>query len=83
MERSRRSLQAFFERRTYLRKYVLALRVMACPVKMIRGKSRWQVTLKIVDQPVCQEAVGKMSEIARTPLESCACVCQVNPSSMM
>ena len=82
-EAAMRQMEAFFERRTYLRKYVLALRVMACPVKMIRGKSRWQVTLKIVDQPVCQEAVGKMSEIARTLLENCACVCQVNPSSMM
>ena len=82
-EGAMRQMEAFFERRTYLRKYVLALRVMACPVKMIRGKSRWQVTLKIVDQPICQEAVGKMSEIARTPLENCACICQVNPSSMM
>ena len=82
-EGAMRQMEAFFERRTYLRKYVLALRVMACPVKMIRGKSRWQVTLKIVDQPVCQEAVGKMSEIAQTPLEGIACVCQVNPSSMM
>lgn len=82
-EAAMRQMEAFFERRTYLRKYVIALRVMACPVKMIRGKSRWQVTLKIVDQPVCQEAVGKMSEIARTPLEGCACICQVNPSSMM
>ena len=35
------------------------------------------------DQPVCQEAVGKMSEIAQAPLEGIACVCQVNPSSMM
>ena len=82
-EAAMRQMEAFFERRTYLKKYVIALRVMACPVKMIRGKSRWQVTLKIVDQPICQEAVGKMSEIARTPLEKCACVCQVNPSSMM
>ena len=82
-ETAMRLMEAFFERRTYLRKYVIALRVMACPVKMIRGKSRWQVTLKIVDQPICQEAVGKMSEIARTPLERCACICQVNPSSMM
>ena len=82
-EAAMRQMEAFFERRAYLRKYVIALRVMACPVKMIRGKSRWQVTLKIVDQPICQEAVGKMSEIARTPLEGCACICQVNPSSMM
>ena len=78
-----RQMEAFFDRRSYLRKYVIALRVMPCPVKMIKGSSRWQVTLKIVDQPVCQEAVGKMSEIAQAPLENCACICQVNPSSMM
>lgn len=78
-----RQMEAFFERRAYLRKYVVSLRVMACPVLRIRGKSRWQVALKIVDKPVCREAVGKMSEIAQTPLEGCACICQVNPSSMM
>ena len=78
-----RQMEAFFARRAYLKKYVLSLRVMPCPVKHIRGKARWQVTLKIVDQPVCQEAIGKLSEIAQTPLEGCACVCQVNPSSMM
>ena len=82
-EAAMRQMEAFLERRSYLRKYVIALRVMACPVKMIKGKSRWQVTLKIVDQPVCQEAVGKMSEIAQAPLENAACVCQVNPGSMM
>ena len=78
-----RQMEAFFERRAYLRKYVVTLRVMPCPVRRIKGKSRWQVTLKIVDKSVCQEAVGKMSEIAQAPLENCACVCQVNPGSMM
>ena len=82
-ESAMRQMEAFLERRAYLRKYVVSLRVMPCPVKRIKGKSRWQVTLKIVDKSVCQEAVGKMSEIARTPLEHCACVCQVNPGSMM
>ena len=82
-ESAMRQMEAFLERRAYLRKYVVSLRVMPCPVKRIKGKSRWQVALKIVDKSVCQEAVGKMSEIARTPLEHCACVCQVNPGSMM
>ncbi|MBP3655634.1 MAG: primosomal protein N' [Clostridia bacterium] len=78
-----RQMEAFLDRRAYLRKYIAALRVMPCPVKRIKGKSRWQVTLKIVDKPICQEAVGKMSEIAQAPVEGCLCVCQVNPSSMM
>ena len=56
---------------------------MPCPVKRLKGKIRWQVAIKAVDKSVCQELVGKMSEIAQAPLESCRCVCQVNPSSMM
>ena len=82
-EAAYRAMEAFFERRAYLRKYVKSLRVMPCPVAHIKGKARWQVALKIIDQPVCQEAVGKMSEIASAPRENCACICQVNPSSMM
>ncbi len=82
-EAAYRAMEAFFERRAYLRKYVKSLRVMPCPVAHIKGKARWQVALKIIDQPVCQEALGKMSEIASAPRENCACVCQVNPSSMM
>ena len=78
-----RQMEAFFERRAYLKKFVVALRAMACPVKRIKGKSRWEMTLKIVDRDVCQEAVGRMSEIAQAPREGVACVCQVNPSSMM
>ena len=76
-----RQVEAFLERRAYLRKYVVSLRVLPCPVRRIKGKARWEVTLKIVDKPICQEAVGKMSEIAQIP--GCACVCQVNPASMM
>ncbi|MBR5561227.1 MAG: primosomal protein N' [Clostridia bacterium] len=82
-ESAMRQMEAFLERRAYLRKYVVSLRVMPCPVKRIKGKSRWQVALKVVDKPICQELVGKMSEIALMPLEGCACVCQVNPGSMM
>ena len=78
-----RQMEAFFERRAYLRKYVAALRVMPCPVRRIKGRSRWQVTLKMVDKPVCSEAVAKMSEIAQAPVEGCMILCQMNPSSMM
>ena len=78
-----RQMEAFFERRAYLRKYIVSLRAMPCPVARIKGKFRCQTVLKIVDKAVCQEAVGKMSEIAQAPWTGCACVCQVNPGSMM
>ena len=78
-----RQMEAFFERRGYLKKFVIALRAMACPVRRIKGRSRWEMTLKIVDRDVCREAVGRMSEIAQAPREGVTCACQVNPSSMM
>ena len=75
-------MERFFAGRTYLRKYLTALRVMPCPVHRIRGKFRWEVVLKVVDQPVCREAVQWMTELA-VPGEGVACICQMNPNSMM
>ncbi len=82
-ESALRQMKAFFERRSYLRKLIVSMRAMPCPVRRIRGKTRAQVILKIVDRPICQEAVGKMTEIAQQPRTSGACICQVNPSSML
>ena len=78
-----RQMEAFFERRAYLKKFTVSMRAMPCPIRKIRGKARAQVMLKIVDRPICQEAVGKMTEIAQQPRTGCACICQVNPSSML
>ena len=39
--------------------------------------------MSIIDQPVCEEAVAKMSEIAGIPSEGVLSVCQINPSGLM
>ena len=76
-------IQTFFERRAYLQKYIVYLRVMPCPIYRIQDKYRWEVLMSIIDQPVCEEAVGKMSEIAGIPVEGVLSVCQINPSGLM
>ncbi|MBQ8091959.1 MAG: primosomal protein N' [Clostridia bacterium] len=76
-------IQTFFDRRAYLQKYIIYLRVMPCPIYRIQDKYRWEVLLSIVDLPVCEEAIGKMSEIAGIPVDSVASVCQINPSGLM
>ncbi|MBQ7486909.1 MAG: primosomal protein N' [Clostridia bacterium] len=76
-------IQAFFDRRQYLQKYIVYLRVMPCPIYRIKDKFRWEVLLGIIDIPVCEEAVGKMSEISGIPIENVAVLCQINPSSLM
>ena len=76
-------IQTFFERRAYLQKYIVYLRVMPCPIYRIQDKYRWEILMSIIDQPVCEEAVGKMSEIAGIPTEGVASVCQINPSGLM
>ena len=73
----------FMDKRTYLKKYLVTLRTMACPVRRIRGKYRWEVVLKMVDQPVCLEAVEKMNELAELRDDGCRRLCQINPQSMM
>ncbi len=76
-------IQTFFERRTYLQKYIVYLRVMPCPIYRIQDKYRWEILMSIIDQPVCEEAVAKMSEIAGIPSEGVLSVCQINPSGLM
>ena len=76
-------MKAFFERRTYLQKYVMYLRLLPCPIYRIQDKYRWEVLLSIIDLPVCEEAVGKMSEISGIPIEKASSVCQINPSGLM
>ncbi len=76
-------MEAFFDRRTYLKKYLKTLRVLQCPVHRLRDKYRWELVIKMVDQPVCREALGRMSELAAGTAGGCRCVCQINPQSLL
>ena len=77
-----RALEDFISGRTYLAKYVVALRLMPCPIAKIRDKFRWEVVLKAVDKPVCREILARMSELSGLTMEGCRCICQVRPANM-
>ena len=77
------ALEEFLAMRPYLKKYVIFLKVMPCPIGRIRDRYRWEVVLKAVDQPVCREILAKMSEISGVAKDGCRCFCQVHPISML
>ena len=78
-----RALEEFLSSRAYLRKYVVAIRVMPCPIAKIRDWYRWEVVMKAVDQPICREIIEIMSEYSKMKTEDCRCICQVNPGNMV
>ncbi len=75
-------MEAYFSRAAYMKKYVTLLRVMPAPIRRINERMRWQLILKIVDQPQTADAVRKMSDIALCMNDKVRCVCQINPSNL-
>ena len=76
-------LKSFIEKREFLRKYLIALRVMACPIKRIQDKMRWEVVVKTIDQPIAGDILVFMSELASTTYENGECIFEINPRSMV
>ena len=76
-------MECFFEAQSYLRKYRVCLQAMPCPVRRLRGKVRWELVLKMIDKPICQEALERMSELVETQTEGARALLQINPHSMM
>ncbi|MBR1408834.1 MAG: primosomal protein N' [Clostridia bacterium] len=76
-------MEAFFEKRLYLKKYLKTMRVLECPVHRIRDKYRWELVVKMVDQPVCREALERLSALAEGDRTGCRSVCQINPQSLL
>ena len=75
-------LEAFFQRHPALLAQVLLRETMEAPVKLIRGKARHQILLKLVRQPA-DEILQKLSELAQLPWGVVQVYAEVNPVSMV
>ena len=82
-ERAKNMMIEFFDAHVYLKKYLVYLRSLPCPVLRIADKYRWEIIMSIIDKPICEEALSRMSEIANAVPEGVASICQINPSGMM
>ncbi len=80
---AKKEMDSFFSEKANLRRYLKALRVLPCPVQRLKDKYRWELVLKMIDQPFCREALEKMSSLANLPRAECRCIYQENPQSLM
>jgi primosomal protein N' (replication factor Y) len=65
------------------KKCVLFIRWDEAPVKLIRGKARYHVLMKLFDRAESASALAAVSDIAQTGAEACETVFELNPASMM
>lgn len=52
-------------------------------VKVLRGKSRWHVMLKLLVNPATDELIAALTELSREPQENAEVYLEVNPTTMM
>ena len=65
------------------KKRTLLMRLDQPPVKMLRGKCRWHVLMKLLDHPDTEPLVGALTELARQEEPGCDTYFEYNPTTMM
>lgn len=73
----------FFERHTQAAKMLIDLRLMDAPLRYLRGKSRYQVFVKLIDREEAQETVMKMTELAAGDWPGVKVFAEINPATML
>jgi len=78
----RMQMEAFFARHPELRGQVLMEEAGEAPVKLIRGKFRYQLFYKLAGKPA-EATLQKLSELSRIDWQRAQVYAEVNPVSMM
>ena len=65
------------------KKRTLLLRLDQPPVKLLRGKCRWHVLMKLLDHPDAEPMVGALTELARQESPGADIYFEYNPTTMM
>ena len=66
-----------------LLRQVVQMRAMEAPVKLIRGKARWQVFLKLYARGPTEAVLEKLDELAAQAYDNVSVFLEVDPASMM
>jgi len=89
-ERARAAVEVLFEKckeavrqNNHLRRYLLSIHRGEAPVRYIKGITRYQVLMKLLDREEIKPLLGMFSDIAHDGVPSCAAVFEVNPASMI
>ena len=82
-ERLHRACVGMLETHPLWKKRTLLLRLDQPPVKLLRGKCRWHVLMKLLDHPDTEPLVGALTELARQESPGADIYFEYNPTTMM
>ena len=82
-ERLYQACMRLMEEHPLWKKRTLLLRLDQPPVKMLRGKCRWHVLMKLLDHPDTEPLVGALTELARQESPGADVYFEYNPTTMM
>ena len=82
-ERLYQACMRLMEAHPLWRKRTLLLRLDQPPVKLLRGKCRWHVLMKLLDHPDTEPLVGALTELARQEAPGADVYFEYNPTTMM
>ncbi|MDR0929742.1 MAG: primosomal protein N', partial [Oscillospiraceae bacterium] len=76
-------MQTFFEKEAALQRQVIQMRAMEAPVKLMRGKARWQLFLKLYARGPTQAILDQLDGIAAREQSEAAVYLEIDPVNMM
>lgn len=82
-ERLYQACMRLMEAHPLWKKRTLLLRLDQPPVKLLRGKCRWHVLMKLLDHPDTEPLVGALTELARQESPGADIYFEYNPTTMM
>lgn len=76
-------VEAFLAEDPALRRQVVQMRAMEAPIARIRGKTRFQVFLKLYARGPTQAILEKLDTLAATPVPGAQVYLEIDPANMM
>lgn len=76
-------MDAFFAENGELLRQVVQMRTMEAPLKMVRGKARWQVFLKLYSRGETQTILDQLDALAAKAFEGADVYLEIDPATMI
>ncbi|HPF87281.1 MAG TPA: primosomal protein N' [Candidatus Limiplasma sp.] len=77
------SMQEYLDAHPVQKKRVLMVRADEAPIKMIRGKYRYHVLMKMFDHPDAEPLLQKLTELATESDDQCQIYYELNPTTLL
>ncbi len=83
MKRLHETVNAYLAAHPAQKKRVLMIRADEAPVKLIRGKARYHVLMKLFEHPDAQPLLAYLSELAGAEYDGCQVYLEIDPATLM